>query len=101
MTSAELALVVLVPSAEELVRPFREKFDPSAAMGVPAHITLLYPFVSPRDIQSNILDDLLQCFVQFKPFDFSLAIVRRFPGVLYLAPEPDDSFRLLTLAIWN
>jgi len=34
--------------------------------------------------------------------DFSLAAIRRFAGgVLYLAPEPDEPFRRLTLAIWE
>jgi hypothetical protein len=35
----ESALVV--PEAEPLVKPFRDRYDPSAAAGVPAHITLL------------------------------------------------------------
>jgi hypothetical protein len=42
----ESALVV--PEAEPLVKPFRDRYDPSAAAGVPAHITLLYPFKQPR-----------------------------------------------------
>jgi hypothetical protein len=29
----------LVPEAESLVKPFRERYDPSAAVGVPAHIS--------------------------------------------------------------
>jgi hypothetical protein len=36
-----------------------------------------------------------------KPFHFSLAVIRRFPGVLYFAPEPDEPFRRLTFAIWD
>lgn len=44
MIVLESALVVLVPEAEALVKSFRDRHDPSAAAGVPAHITLLYPF---------------------------------------------------------
>jgi len=40
----EVAIVVLVPEAETLVEPFRKIFDPSAAKGMPAHITINYPF---------------------------------------------------------
>jgi hypothetical protein len=47
MSPIESALVVLVPEAEVLVKPFRDRFDPLAAAGVPAHITLLYPFKHP------------------------------------------------------
>lgn len=97
----ESALVVLVPEAEALVKPFRDKHDPAAAMGVPAHVTLLYPFIPPNEISLAVLDDLRQCFTRFMSFGFSFAEMRRFPGVVYLAPEPDEPFRELTSAIWN
>jgi hypothetical protein len=44
----ESALVVLVPAAEALVGVFRALYDPAVRVGVPAHITVLYPFV-PTD----------------------------------------------------
>jgi len=47
MLPVESSLMIVVPEAERLVKPFREKYDPSAAVGVPAHITLLYPFKLP------------------------------------------------------
>jgi hypothetical protein len=43
--TSESALVVLVPEAEPLVGPFRERYDPSASAGMPAHITINYPFL--------------------------------------------------------
>jgi 2'-5' RNA ligase len=102
MPSIESALVVLVPEAEALVKPFRDRYDPSAAPGVPAHITLLYPFKPPDEIGSAVLDKLRQGLARCAPFRFTLASIRRFPAeVLYLAPEPDEPFRRLTLAIWD
>ena len=102
MPSIESALVVLVPEAEALVKPFRDRYDPSAALGVPAHITLLYPFKPPDEIGDAVLDELRRDFARFAPFRFTLAQIRRFPTeVLYLAPEPDEPFRRLTSAIWD
>lgn len=101
MELAESALVILVPEAEALVRSFRDRHDPSAAAGVPAHITLLYPFRAPEEIDADVIASLRQCFASFAPFEFDLAAVRRFPGVLYLAPEPGEPFRELTMAIWS
>jgi 2'-5' RNA ligase len=96
------ALVVLVPEAESLVKSFRDRFDPSAAAGMPAHITLLYPFKPPDKVDEILLDDLRQCFARFAPIQFALGSIRRFPvEVLYLAPAPDEPFRQLTLAIWD
>jgi 2'-5' RNA ligase len=96
------ALVVLVPEADDLVKPFRDRYDPSAANGMPAHITLLSPFKPLDEVDEIVLRDLRRCFRRFAPIRFSLGSIRRFPTeVLYLAPEPDDPFRQLTLAIWE
>jgi 2'-5' RNA ligase superfamily len=98
----ESTLAILVPEAEGLVRPFRDRYDPSAKTGMPAHVTLLYPFRSPNEIDGAVLDDLFHCFCHFMPFEFCLTTIRRFPGeVLYLVPEPEEPFRQLTLAIWR
>ena len=97
MSSNESALVVLVPEAEAVVKPFRDQYDPSAAAGMPAHITLLYPFKTPDEIDQMTLDGLRDCFARFEPIPFSLGTIQRFPNeVLYLAPEPNESFRQLT-----
>jgi 2'-5' RNA ligase len=96
------ALVVLVPEAEAAVKRFRDRYDPSAAAGMPAHITLLYPFKPPDEFDETMLATLRRCFTRFAPIHFSLTSIRRFPvEVLYLAPEPDEPFRQLTLAIWD
>jgi len=95
-------LLVLVPEADALVKSFRDRYDPSAAAGMPAHITLLYPFKSPDELDEAVLDDLRHCFESYAPIKFSLGSIRRFPvEVLYLAPEPAEPFRQLTLAIWD
>jgi 2'-5' RNA ligase len=95
------ALFILVPEAESLVKAFREKYDPSAAAGMPAHVTVLYPFKPPSEINKIVLDGLNQCLRPFPSFPFSLAVTRRFGAqTLYLAPEPHEPFRRLTLAIW-
>jgi 2'-5' RNA ligase len=102
MSSIESALVVLVPEAEALVKPFRDQYDLSATVGMPAHITLLYPFKAPNEVGSVVLHNLRHRFARFAPFRYSLASIRRFPvGVMYLVPEPDEPFRRLTSAIWD
>jgi 2'-5' RNA ligase len=100
----ETALVFLVPEAEALVGHFRDRHDPAAGAGMPAHITLLYPFKPPEEIDATVLDGLRQCFASFAPFPFALAESRRFEtsdAVLYLALEPAEAFRALTLSIWQ
>lgn len=99
--SVESALVIVVPEAEALVKPFRDRHDPSAAAGVPAHITLLYPFL-PGQVDESTHAGLRQYFARRDAFGFSLAGVRRFESpipVLYLAPEPATHFAELTVGL--
>ncbi len=69
----ESALVVPVPEAEGIVKPFRDSHDPSAALGMPAHITALYPFIPPDEIGTEISEKLANCFRLFPPFRFTFA----------------------------
>jgi 2'-5' RNA ligase len=97
----ESALIVPVPEAERLVGAWRERYDDSARTGVPAHLTLLYPFLPPEEIGPADLGRLAALFGSVPATRFRLAAFRRFPrGVLYLAPEPDGFLRELTNRIW-
>lgn len=89
----ETALIVAVPAAEPLVGRFREKYDSSAAVGVPAHVTLLYPFLAPGAIGVDDLAALTTLFATTPRFDVAFARCARFgERVLWLAPEPDEPF---------
>ena len=95
----ESALVVLVPESEVLVGPIRERYDRSATLGVPAHITILYPFKPPREITPTVISTLQGLFRRFAPFPYALSELRTFPDVLYLAPKPSDPFITLTQVV--
>ncbi|HEX7721615.1 MAG TPA: 2'-5' RNA ligase family protein [Pyrinomonadaceae bacterium] len=92
----ESALVVLVPEAEYLVRDFRNQLDRSAAAGVPAHVTIVYPFKPPVELTTETIAALHDLFSRTASFEVSFTGPKRFPGVLYLSPEPDELFRRLT-----
>jgi 2'-5' RNA ligase len=87
----ESGLILQIPEAEDLVASYRMEYDPSAPAGVPAHITLLYPFIPPALITIGDHDRLAELFSNYSCFEISLTEFRRFPDVLYLAPEPRDS----------
>jgi 2'-5' RNA ligase len=73
--------------------------DPSAAAGIPAHVTLLYPFM-PVDALDVDVRIALRSIVAAEPsFAVSFTAVARFPNVVYLPPEPADPFRRVTAAI--
>jgi len=93
------AFVVQVHSAESLVADLRQRFDATAQQGVPAHITLLVPFMDPRHITPEVLDRAQQALAKAAPFSFSLVKVARFPTTTYLAPEPSAPFVDMTMAL--
>jgi 2'-5' RNA ligase len=96
---AESALLVPVPAAEPLVHEHRLAHDPVAPLGIPAHITLLYPFVPPDGIDAAVERAVAEVVAGFDAFDFTLRDVRSFAdGVVYLAPEPEQPFTALTAA---
>jgi hypothetical protein len=90
------ALIVRVPEAELAVSALRATFDPSAAKGVPAHVTILVPFVEPDSIRSEVEATLAHLFSRHRSFKFSLGRIGRFPATTYLAPEPAEPFITLT-----
>jgi 2'-5' RNA ligase len=87
---------VPVPEAEPLVGAARAEHDPVAAAGMPAHVTVLYPFAPPRRIDAAMEQALARLFAAAEPFEFELRGVGRFPGVVFLAPEPARPFVALT-----
>ncbi len=98
----ESALIFAVPEAEPLVGRFREKYDSSAAVGVPAHVTLIYPFLAPESIGPSEVSALTTLFASVRPFDTTFARCARFePRVLYLAPEPAEPLLDLMRRIWE
>lgn len=96
----ESGIILPVPEAEPVVGQFRALHDPQARYGVPAHITLLYPFAHPSKVASTI-DALRQLFAGVSAFEFSLVSTRRFPGAGYLHPEPSATFVRLTEMLGN
>jgi 2'-5' RNA ligase len=91
------ALIVPVPEAEPQVGELRLAHDSSAARGVPAHVTILFPFLDSADLDEAAIADLIS---QFPAFDFELDRVEQFPdGTTWLRPTPSSPFVDLTAAV--
>jgi hypothetical protein len=96
------ALLVLVPAAEPVVGPHRARLDSSARDGVPAHLTVLYPFLPPAEIGQGVLAKLSRLFAAVPRFAFSLDRVRWFDqSVVWLGPSDESPFRALTGLAWS
>ena len=99
MSERRSALIVEVPEAHPTHTWLERTAGAKPSAGVPAHVTVLFPFVPAHAIDGTLVEDLGALFAAHEPFAFELRECRRFPQVLYLAPEPDEPFRLLTDAV--
>jgi len=87
---------ITLPLALERVR---RRHDIAAASGAPAHVTLLFPFLPVTQLTLDVRRELAEIAGSIRPFEVRLTEVGRFPGVVYLAPEPAAPFAELTASI--
>ncbi|MGH3621566.1 MAG: 2'-5' RNA ligase family protein [Sciscionella sp.] len=96
------ALVVAVPEAEPVVGRHRRALARSATVGVPAHVTVLYPFLAPERVDDAVLDKVREALSGTTVFECVFSRVRWFgEHLVWLQPEPDAPFRALTAAVWH
>ena len=96
--AGESALIVPVDVPIAL-RRLRDRLDPTAVEGVPAHVTLLYPFKPPSELTESVRATIAGIVAAEPSFPFTLTRVGRWPEVVYLAPEPEAPFRRLIDAL--
>jgi hypothetical protein len=90
-------LLIPVPEAEPAVASATGRVG--AQHGLPVHVTVLYPFARVRAVEANVRASLRDLLSGISGFPFVLSAVGRFPGVLYLAPQPAQPFVALTRAV--
>src|SRR4051794_23286571 len=90
------ALIVSVPTAEAVVGSWRLRYDPSAALGMPAHVTVLYPFVPLEHLGEAGIQELHALFGQIPAPELEFRGLGTFEEVLWLAPSDASSIVRLT-----
>lgn len=97
-----IVVPVALPDALEAIR--RDHVD-NARLGVPAHVTLLFPFVPATSLDQGTIDRARAVIAASEAFDVEFADVMSFDpiptkeGVVWLAPEPDAPFIATTEAL--
>lgn len=75
------------------------RYIPESSHGIPAHITILWPFAPLELITDGVLKELESIFSPIEPFQILLEHVSRFPQTTFLRPEPAQPFIDLTMAV--
>lgn len=88
------ALVIPIPDLEPVVGPCRWRHDPVARLGVPAHVTVHFPWCPADTVDAATLAEVGAIAASVPPIEVTFAELRWFGDqVAWLAPEPDRPFR--------
>lgn len=90
------ALLVPLPGAGRVIDDLR-RLDPASGFGVPAHVTILFPFAPVEQISEPMRSRLRGLFARRPRFDVAFPEARWFgDAVLWLAPADPAPFIALT-----
>jgi 2'-5' RNA ligase len=95
---AETAIAVLFPELEPLVGELRSLHTRSGARDMPPHVTLIYPFADSSEVD-GLIPVVRRELGRFAPFEVTFRRLGRFPGHVYLVPEPEEPFVEMTAAL--
>lgn len=96
---SQTAVLVHVPEAERVVGRWRLQHTYDAPLGIPAHVTLLFPWVPVGELSQDDEQRLARLIGETAPFVVTFSRTARFPEVLYLEPQPSEPFAAFTAAI--
>lgn len=96
----ESALLLRCPAAEAAVGGARARLDRSAAVGVPAHVTVTYPFRPPAEVTADDHRRLAHVLAQHPSFTLTGARTAWFGDtVVFVELEAAAAVRALTEAV--
>ena len=88
MPSAVIIRADLPPGLERLRRASVD----DAGRGVPAHLTLLYPFVESGEVGAAVRRTLASIASRHEPFDYEQVRMATWPDTIYVAVAPERLF---------
>jgi 2'-5' RNA ligase len=94
----ESAVILTVPHVEARIADLRLRYDPAAAVGVPAHVTLIYPFAPPPVSQAH-LDALVTLFAGVPTMELNFVGTGRFAQTVYLRVDDDEPLRRMIASL--
>ena len=99
MRELETAVVIVLDDARPELEPVRAEFHAgSVAIGIPLHVTLLYPFAPPAQVDEEALEEF---FGQFDGFTLTLTRLAAWPLVVYAVPEPRTQLLAMMHALFE
>jgi hypothetical protein len=94
------APIVPIPQANRTLDLIRRRLDPSERQGMPAHVTVLWPFLSLGELDAGAEQRLRSTLAAMEGFSCCFGTTGWFDRrVLFLEPAPTDRFVQVTEAV--
>lgn len=95
-TNGQTGLVIPVPAADALLALMETRHPGTVREGVPAHVSLLYPFVGVAELDERVTHALSELFGEHEPMAIELVECYRHGGFVALRPDPINGLTELT-----
>lgn len=87
-TNGQTGLVIPVSAADALLASVKARYPGAVREGVPAHVSLLYPFVAVAELDERVTIGLGELLVEQTPMRVQFAECYRRGGFVALRPDP-------------
>ncbi len=95
------AVVIFVPhQVQAVATPIMRQYALESLIRVPAHITLMFPFV-PYEQLREAAKTLKVLSTQIKPFEITLSGYDQFPGVVFMRPANPEPIKAVFRQIYE
>lgn len=95
----ETAIIIPMSRCEQMLADVAGDLNLERVQGMPAHVTLLYPFVEATRLGPDVAAEARRALSDVRPFRCEFSTFGRFtdpPAALYLEPVPERPFRTMT-----
>lgn len=87
-TNGQTGVVIPVPAADALLASVGARHTGTVREGVPAHVSLLYPFVAATELDERVTSGLGELLAEQTPMPVEFAACYRQEGFVALRPDP-------------
>jgi 2'-5' RNA ligase superfamily len=94
-THGQTGLVIPVPAADAVLAAVGARYPGTVREGVPAHVSLLYPFVAAAELDERVTSALGELLAEQAPMPVQFAECYCREGFVALCPDPIDGLKEL------
>lgn len=85
-----------MPAVDGLLASVADRYPDAVRHGVPAHISVLYPFLAAHRVDGDVISTLRGIFSPAPAIPVTFDLCHRDSGFVFLPPSPADPLNVLT-----